>query len=374
MRVCHIVPSLEERHGGPSRSVRALANAMARLGTPTDLATTHDPASPALASGDDAATLHVCRREPPRSLCRSRELRTLLEQTPFDLVQHHSLWLLPLHYAHSAARRRGAPLVIAPRGMMSDWAWAHHRARKRVAEWLVHPGAFAAAAGWHATSQGEADEIRRRGFRQPVCVAPNGVTLPQPSELTAARDHWMEALPVLRGRRVALFYSRFHRKKRLRELIDVWSRHRSGDWFLLVAGVPEEFSVAEVQGWIDAAGLADHAAVVDGRGRPSPYGVADLFLLPTHSENFGLVIAEALAAGVPAVVTDGTPWQGLEENGAGWCVAWSDYTAALNAALVADPTELRRRGEIGRAWMAADFTWESSARRLLEFYTTLRHG
>lgn len=374
MRVCHIVPSLEERHGGPSRSVRALANAMARLGTPTDLATTHDPALPALAPGDDAATLHVCRRDAPRSLCRSRELRALLERTPFDLVHHHSLWLLPLHYAHTEARRRGVPLVIAPRGMMSDWAWAHHRARKRVAELLVHPGAFAGAAGWHATSPGEAEEIRRRGFRQPVCVAPNGVTLPSPAELAAARTHWTEALPALRDRPVALFYSRFHRKKRLHELIELWSRARRGDWFLLLAGVPEEYPVAEVQGWIDAAGLGAHAAVVDGRGQPAPYGVADLFLLPSHSENFGLVIAEALAAGVPALVTDGTPWSGLAARDAGWCVPWEDYAATLKTTLTAARAELRARGERGRAWMEAEFTWEGSARRLRDFYSTLRHG
>lgn len=373
MRVAHIIPSLEDRHGGPSKSVRALANAMAAAGHATELLTTLEPGR-GMTAEEDLADLHIFPREHPRWLCPSRGLRHRLMAEPFDLLHNHALWLLPLRNAAEAARRHGVPLVIAPRGMMSGWAWTHRRLRKWMAEHLVHPGAFAAAAGWHATSADEADDIRRLGFRQPICVSPNGVGLPDAAALDAARASWEEAIPEVKNRRVALFYSRFHRKKRLRELIELWAAAPRDDWFLLIAGVPEEHTVEEVDSWINASGLRGRAAVRDGRDRPAPYAVASLFLLPSHTENFGLVIAEALAAGVPALVTDTTPWLELRARDAGECVAWDDYAAALGRWLAKDAAALARNGRQGRAWMQAEFTWESAARRLLDFYPTLPRG
>jgi glycosyltransferase involved in cell wall biosynthesis len=374
MSLCHIVPSLEDRHGGPSKSVRALANAMARLGRATELLTTLETGQSMRAPGDDAAAVAVFPREFPRWLCRSAGLRAHLREHRYDCVHAHALWLLTLRYAHEKAARDRVPLVISPRGMMSAWAWQHRRWRKRLADRFVHPGALAAAAGWHATSAEEADDIRRLGFAQPICVAPNGVEIPTPAELTAAREFWLQRCPALRGRRVAVFYSRYHRKKRVRELVELWAREQRADWFLLLVGVPEDYHAAEINGWISAAGARACAAAFDGTDTPAPFGVASLFVLPSHSENFGLVIAEALAAGVPALVSDGTPWQGLHAESAGWCAAWERWPAVLREALAWDDAALRARGEAGRAWMGRDFTWERSARRLVEFYRSLPHG
>ncbi len=371
MRICHIVPSLEERHGGPSRSVRALADATAAAGAGTVLATTLEAGRP-MAAPEGPARVEVFPRVAPRWLCRSPGLADHLARTPYDCHHSHGLWLLPLRYAHRAAAAQGSPLVIAPRGMMTDWAWSHRRARKWLAERLVHPGAFAAAAGWHATSAEEAADIRRLGFRQPVCIAPNGVALPAEAELAAARAHWHEAVPELRARPVALFYSRLHRKKRVVELIDLWCRRPRDDWFLLVAGLEEEHTAAELNARVAARGAADRLRVVDGAGRPPPYAAAHLFVLPSHSENFGLVVAEALASGVPALTTDRMPWRELEPRGAGWCRAWEEWPAVLAAALAEPPDQLRRRGAAGRDWVGAEFTWRRSAERLLEFYAHLR--
>lgn len=374
MRLAHVIPSLEDRHGGPSKSVRALANAMAAAGHRTELLTTLEPGQPMSMADGERADVHVFPREFPRRLSRSRGLRARLLGESYECVHNHALWLLPLRYSVEAARRRTVPLVISPRGMMSGWAWTHHRLRKYLATHLVHPGAFEAAAGWHATSAEEAEDIRRLGFRQPICVAPNGVEIPDESSLASASSAWEDVRSEARGRRIALFYSRFHRKKRLRELIQLWAAAPRREWFLLIAGLPEEYPVEEVRSWIEAAGLVGGATVVDGRGRPPPYAIASLFLLPSHSENFGLVIAEALAAGVPALVTDTTPWLELAARDAGACVAWDGYRAALDRHLAAAPEELLQRGRNGWAWMQAEFTWAVAAQRLLDFYPTLRHG
>jgi len=371
MRVCQIVPSLETRHGGPSQSVRALANHLALAGDEVELLATREPGDTAAPAPGDTATVRVFPRVPPRSVAHSPGLRDHLRRSPFDCIHHHSLWLRPLAYAATAAQRLACPLVISPRGMMTDWAWQHRRWRKQLAEWLVHPGAFRSAAGWHATSPEEAEDIRRRGFRQPVCVAPNGVSLPAADRLAEARRAWHGLCPATATRPVALFYSRLHRKKRVRELIDLWLSAPRGDWLLLVVGTPEDYTAAGLQAEIAARQAADRVAACDGTDQPPPYAVASLFVLPSHSENFGLVIAEALAAGVPALVTDSTPWSGLAGAAAGWCVPWTDFSSALSAALAVSPGRLAEMGHNGREWMARDYSWENSVRLLRAFYREL---
>ncbi|HEY0947731.1 MAG TPA: glycosyltransferase [Opitutaceae bacterium] len=368
MTIAHVVASLEERHGGPSRSVRGLAAAAARLGHAVELLTSAP--SPAR-EVDGKLTIHAFRRARPEAICRVPDLAAHLRHARYDVVHHHGLWLRPLHHARANARRERVPLVISPRGMMTDWAWRHRRMRKALAAAMVHPGALAGAAGWHATSEAEAGDIRARGFRQPVCVAPNGVDLPSPEQLAAARAHWHQACPEAAGRRVALFYSRFHEKKRIRELIEQWVALAPRDWLLVLAGIPEQYGVEELRVYARSQGGTDGVRVFNGIGQPPPFGFASLFLLPSHSENFGLAVAEALAAGVPALVTDTMPWSGLHAHQAGWCVPWERHAAALRTALAETPEQLRARGAAGRAWMAAEFSWEQAARKLEAFYAEL---
>jgi glycosyltransferase involved in cell wall biosynthesis len=256
--------------------------------------------------------------------------------------------------------------------MMSEWAWKHHGTRKKIARYVIHPGALEAVAGWHATSQEEAAEIRALGFQQPICVAPNGVTAPKPEEISAATTHWQEACPPTAERPVALFYSRFHQKKRVIELIDVWLEHAPRDWLLLLVGLPQDYTPEMLERYVLRASGAGRVRAFNGAGQPPPYAVASLFLLPSHSENFGLVIADAMAHGVPALVTNTTPWSAINAHGAGWCVPWDDFGAALRTATAESPEALRARGEIARAWVLRECSWGNSARTLLEFYRELQ--
>lgn len=369
LKSCQIVPSLETRYGGPSKSVLGLAKALRQGGTDVELLTT-DP-GPGWDRSDAGLDIHAFHRDWPGSICSSAGLRKYLRTVTPDVFHHHSIWLRTLHYAHQAARRTGASLVASPRGMMDPWAWSHNSRRKALARAFIHPGAFEAVDGWHATSLEEFDAIRSLGFRQPVCVAPNGVSAPTAKETAAAVAHWFEFVPISAKRPVALFYSRFHQKKRLIELVDTWLEFGPRDWLLLIVGIPEDYTPAMIEDYVLRAGQAGRVRAYDGTGHPPPYGIASLFLLPSHGENFGLSIAEALANGVPALVTDTTPWSGLNRTGAGWCVPWEDYAAALRAATSEGVDALRRRGSVAREWVLREFSWERSARLLSDFYSSL---
>jgi glycosyltransferase involved in cell wall biosynthesis len=372
VKSCHIVPSLEARHGGPSKSVLGLAIALAQGGADVELLTT-DPGDSwqRCVGGLDIRAFH---RDWPGSVCASAGLRSYLKTVAADVIHHHSIWLRTLHYAHRAAQRIGATLVVSPRGMMDPWAWRHHSRKKAFARALIHPGAFEAVDGWHATSDEEARDLRSLGFQQPVCVAPNGVAAPSAEESTSAAKHWREIVPDSKQRPVALFYSRFHKKKRLLELVDSWLDVGPADWLLLVVGIPEDYTPRMIDDYVLRSGNAGRVRAYDGAGHPAPYAIASLFLLPSHGENFGLSIAEALANGVPALVTDTTPWSGLNATGAGWCVPWPRFKDALRSATSESLDSLRSRGMIGRDWVLREYSWGKSARILSEFYAGLRNG
>ena len=126
MRIAQIVPSLEEQHGGPSKSVLRLAAALSRLGHEVDLLATR-PGNEAAIMEDGRLRVRQFRRDRPEFLCASSDLREHLRTHTYDYLHHHALWLRTLHYTCQAGRATGARWVISPRGMLSDWSWRHRR-------------------------------------------------------------------------------------------------------------------------------------------------------------------------------------------------------------------------------------------------------
>jgi glycosyltransferase involved in cell wall biosynthesis len=368
MRVALVVPDLAVSSGGPAANVPRLGAALARLGVDVELHTVG--AVPAV----EEPRLRCVGAAPawPRRLARSPELLRGLRHARAELVHAHCLWQRPLGYAARVAREQGLPLVISPRGMLDPWPLRRSRLRKLLARLVVHPGAFRRADGWHATSEPEAASIRRLGWRQPICIAPNGIEAPA-DDGAAARRFYLAAAPELRGKRVLLFYSRFHSKKRVLSLLDDFAALAPArpDWHLLVVGLPEEYGVARLRAEAARRGLGARVTVLDGRDAPRPYALAQLFVLPTHDENFGRVVAEALAWGVPVVTTTGTPWEHLNAVRAGAWVELHQVRMALERLTARGDDELRAAGERGRRFVLDGFDWARVAARLHGFYAEL---
>jgi glycosyltransferase involved in cell wall biosynthesis len=369
-----VVPDLAPSSGGPAENVPRLARALADTGMKVEL---HWLAGQAPAPPTMGPLVETREARPtwPRRLGRSPEMGRNLGASEADVVHAHCLWMLPLHYAATAARVRGVPFVISPRGMLAPWSLQRSRWRKRAARFLLHPGAFEQAAGWHATSDQEAADIRSQGFRGAICTAPNGIE-PSPMADTSTPAVYLERAPELRGRRILLFYSRFHSKKRVLELVrdfaTIASNHPA--WHLLAVGIPEEYSVERVRSEAVRLGIANRVTVLDGRELPKPYAIAELCALPSHDENFGRVVAEALAAGLPVLTTRGTPWSGIATAGAGGWVALEEVPTELARLMSQTPAELRASGERGRRWVLETFDWRNIARTMVRFYEALLAG
>ncbi len=366
-----MVPNLDPESGGPAQNVPRLAEALAEQGLDVEV----HAVGAAPASSRPRLDYRGSAPARPRRLGRSPEMAERLLATRADILHANCLWMLPLGYGARAAQAKGIPLVISPRGMLAPWSLKRSRWKKALASLLIHPGALRGATAWHATSQQEADDIRRLGFGQPVCVAPNGVDPPVADD-RMARSYYPRLAPELRGKRVLLFYSRFHSKKRIRELLADFARiaERHADWHLLAVGIPEEFTVAALRGEAERLGIGARATILDGRQAPKPYSLAQLFVLPTHDENFGRVVAEALAAGVPVITTTGTPWEQINVVEAGRWVPLISFRDELGGLLSRSPAQLKAAGERGRAWALETLSWGAAAARLKEFYEALVDG
>ena len=193
------------------------------------------------------------------------------------------------------------------------WSLQQKWLKKRLARWIYQDADLKHAAALHATAESEAGQFRRLGFKNYCIVSPNGVNVP-------ARQ--IDDLGRGKGdKRRALFVSRMHAKKGVLELVESWARVKPKGWVceLVYTLNREEEKVYETQvrSKVDMLGLEDQfvfTGALDDDRKWDAYARADLFVLPTYSENFGIVVAEALWAGVPVITTKGTPWSELEAN------------------------------------------------------------
>jgi glycosyltransferase involved in cell wall biosynthesis len=287
-----------------------------------------------------------------------------------DIMHSHGLWMMPNVYPGRACQQGRCHLVVSPRGTLSAWSRRRNAVQKRLFwRWLQAP-ALHTAGCLHATAESEYEDIRRLGFSQPICILPNGIDLPPPPLQPAFRA----------GRKQLLFLGRIHPKKGIDILLRAWQAvlHRFTDWELHVAGPDNGGYLPEMRAL--AAQLRLDRVVfrgpLFGEDKLRAYSNASLFVLPTHSENFGMTVAEALAAGIPVIVTQGAPWAGLVEQGAGWWIeiGLDPLVACLEQALSTSPQRLEEMGRAGHEWMQRDFSWERIGAQFLATYRWLVDG
>lgn len=364
MRVAHVVSDLGNPAAGTRYAVLRLAAALAVTGVAVRVHALQ-PIPDDLEAADADVVGYPALAIVPR-LGISPAMRRGLARAGADLLHSNGVWTMPNAYAGMIARRRRLPLVVSPHGMFSRWALGRSRARKQLAWWgLGQRRAVVAATCFHATSESEAQDIRRLGLRQPIAVIPNGVDLPAATRAQAAPPY---------GPRRLLFLSRIHPKKGIPVLLRAWQRVEPShpDWELVVAGPDEGRHLAQMRALASRLGLprVSFPGPAYGAAKDALFRAADLFVLPTRSENFGVAVAEALAYGVPVITTTAAPWAGLEEHGCGWWIELSEprLAEALRAAMGLPQARRADMGGRGRRWMGQSFGWDRIATQMKSVY------
>ncbi len=370
MRIIHTVPAITEEASGPSYSVVRLCESLIDQGQEVTLA--------ALEWAPMPSPLAFLETFPlgwgPRRLGRSPEMRRWLDEQvrskSVDLLHNHGMWQMNAVYPGWAARKGNMNLVGSPRGAFSEWAMQQGSVMKKVFWPALQRPALEHVTCYHATAESEYIDIRRMGFRQPVAIIPNGIDIP--------------VLPTKQQGefRTLLFLGRIHPKKGLDMLLSAWRavQDRFPEWRLVIAGSDADYYgkngyLDELHLLVKKLGLEriEFVGNLYGIEKIQAYRDADLFILPTYSENFGMTVAEALAVGTPAIVSKGAPWEGLEKHGAGW---WIDIgrdplVSCLEDALGRSSNNLVQMGQRGRDWMKVEFSWTHIGAQMADTYRWL---
>lgn len=373
MRIIEVVPAISEEGSGPSYSVTRLCKNLIDLDydvklVALDWAPLTDP-PPFL----KAFPIGLGPRRLGRSPAMYRWLRDQCSSGHVAVIHNHGMWQMNAVYPTWASRGTNVKVVFSPRGAFSSWAMQHGSSVKRLFWPFLQKPALARATCFHATAESEYEDVRRLGFRQPVAVLPNGIDLPVLVRDKSARTG---------AKRTLLFLSRVHPIKGIELLLNAWQRIQVifPDWQLRIVGSDDGYHGST--GYSDKLaemarrlGLRDveFSGALYSMDKYDAYLDADLFVLPTFSENFGMAVAEALAHGTPAIVTKGAPWSGLAAQQSGW---WIDsgtepLIGCLTEAMSLSPTQLAVMGRRGREWMGRDFSWQGIGAKMAETYRWL---
>lgn len=370
MKVFCSVASLDPSAGGPARSVPQLSLALADRGHEVGIWASEMPRERKKDKGDRGVLAPILADLNVEKAGRIRVLEGSFEEAldvfgQPQLVHDHGIWLPCHREVVKVCRGRDIPRVVSPRGMLMPWSLNNKKWKKRLAWWLYQRQDLRSVAGLHATADSEAAQLRKLGLRAPIVVAANGVVVAEESKARAET--------VREGPHKALFLSRVHRKKGLPLLVEAWAKVKPENWQMRVVGPQEEGHLAEVREMVEKAGLADSwsfGSGLEGEQKWQAMKEADLFILPSHSENFGIVVAEALAVMTPVITTTGAPWEGLLDHQCGWWVAPAvdPIAEALKSAIHLSDQERSEMGGRGRDWVKKDFAWPGIAQKMEEFY------
>jgi glycosyltransferase involved in cell wall biosynthesis len=379
MRVLHVIPSAAPIDGGPNLAVRAISRGLASRGIDVTVATTNAAGdgsldvpldSPVI---DDRVVYRYFARTVPGSWKFSRPMTRWLwaNAAAYDVVHVHALFSYATIPGCRAAAHAPVPYVLRPLGTLSEWSLGHRRWKKRPYYALLERSHLELASAIHVTSDAEAEDLARLGYATRTRVIPLGIDVEDrpPARVRHGSSH--EPLRLL-------FLSRLHEKKNVPLLLRALAEDADSPRpvLLTIAGEGEPRYRDELVALTKQLELADRVRFVghvDGDAKRHLLAQSDCFVLPSAHENFGLAGAEALASGLPAIVTPGVALaREVGDAGAGLVANATESDLASAIRWAADhPAALIEMGE--RAWQLAhrDLSWDRTCERLVALYAEL---
>ena len=291
-------------------------------------------------------------------------------QERYDIVHIHGMWAPILHRASNWAHRNKIPVVWSPHGMLQKWALKNKWWKKLAALAIYQWRDLSKAALLHATAPNEVEDIKRLRLTNSIVSASLGARIVTDG---------LEKKNTEKNSKTLLFVSRVQKKKGLPVLVEAWSKLPDSvkeGWKVRIIGPDQDNHIAELKRQCEHLGVIDDfvfAGPKYGEDLDREYRAADLFVLPTHSENFGSVVIESLAREVPVICSQGAPWKDLLDYRCGW---WpKDSVDALKDALVdamqCSDEELGSMGKRGRKLVEEKYTWDAVCKAMVRGYESI---
>ncbi len=381
MKVLHVIPSVGPLRGGPSFVVREIARGLAAQGVHVEIAATDDNGPARLRIAGQAATEdgYTIRYFPRQSRFYSVSLplfRWLRKHAgDFDIVHIHALFSFPSTAAALCCLARGVPYIVRPLGTLNEWGRAHRRPwLKRLSILMLERRILNHAAAIQFTTEQERREAAAIAPRATPLIVPNPV--PEPRE-SPPYGSFRAAHPEIGDRPLILFLSRLDEKKGLDLLLEAYAEVRKSNpaSALVIAGDGPARFVREIQRRAVSLGIEDRViwtGFVSGQEKSALLRDADVFVLPSYSENFGVAVVEAMGAGLPVIVSDqvGIHHEVSRERAGTVVPCAAGRLASAITSLLADPDLRARMGQHGRA-LARQFAPAAVATQILLSYARI---
>lgn len=360
MKVVHFLGSIDRNSGGIATYMKLLSAELKGL-TKLLVATSNckDPVNL------KDVNVHFFDLSIQRWFYIKKEFKNFLKLEKPDVVHINGIWDPPNFLFQQAAKSLKIKVVISPHGMLEPYILKRNSYKKKLALLLYQKKAIASADYLLTTASSELSNIRKLGFKKPAKIIANGLDISEVKKKGAS----LSKRPYLN----ILFLSRIHPKKGIELLIEAVSLLRNEKFNVIIAGEGDQ---KYIESLIKLTQLKEvdrkirFLGGVYGQDKWDLYEQANLFILPTYSENFGIVIIEALAAGVPVITTTGTPWKELDTYNCGWWIDLSveNITNALYEAINTSREELIMMGQRGRKLVEEKYDNKVVAKEMFEFY------
>lgn len=366
MKVLHVTPSHARRDGGPSEVLRGLIPELTRLGAEVKVITTDKGNEPGDADFTEKHEVAIVRSFRPNSWTFAPKIcRQILNELEWaDIVHVHSLQTFPTTVALAACRYKNVPAVVEPHGSLDSYHFSQGRAKKLTYMRTVDRYGLRGLDGAVYSSRHELSQARNLLKAQPYTMT-LGV---DPTIFASERE-------VGTGPPLILYLGRVTGKKRLDLVLSAMSqpRVRALDARLVVAGPVDRSLKFDPTAMTRTLGLAENVQFVgpvDRQQRRELLRRADVFVLPSEDESFGVAVAEALAAGCPVVTTEYVGIAAEIAQDGGLAVTPLDATriAAEIADLVENPDNAAAMAQRGREYAMSQFTWEKAGRDAIGIY------
>ena len=362
MKVLQTIGSLNAGSGGTSTCTYELVSAMNAVGFPVDVLTLR-PQSPTERMLGEDSFIKAYPYDAQTPLAISRNLRRSLAGSNYDLYHTNGLWMDVNHATCAHARKIGKPYIVSPHGMLYPQALAISSRKKKLMLTLGHRRDLEQAACIHVTCKQEMEHCRAFGLKQPIAVIPNPVLIPSYlHELRKSEDGVF---------RVG-FLGRFHPIKNIESIIRAWANLQLSDAELLLYGDGEPEYVESLRNLVNSTNAPNvrFMGFVNARGKYEALVRLDFLCAPSHQENFGMSIAEALLAGTPVIASYGTPWKELNTHHCGW---WRDNSVeslceCIKEAQSLSSNERQAMGERGKQLILSSYSSEKVAQMMYQLY------